>query len=72
MVNSLAGFSGQALIDTTIDWPFLVKFSGIASLGILGGVYLSNLIPSKSLKPIFGWFIAAMSVFILVKESILI
>lgn len=72
MINSLAGFSGQALIDTSIDWPFLVKFSGIASLGILIGVYLSNIIPSKTLKPIFGWFIVVMSIFILVKESILI
>lgn len=72
MINSLAGFSGQALTGSEIDWPFLVKFSGVASLGILIGIYLSNVIPSKSLKPIFGWFVVGMSVFILIKETILL
>lgn len=72
MINSLAGFSGQAVSGAEIDWPFLIKFSGIAGVGILGGVYLSNIIPSKNLKPIFGWFIVAMSLFIVVKETILI
>lgn len=72
MINSLAGFSGQALTGAEIDWPFLVKFSGVASLGILAGIYLSNIIPSKSLKPIFGWFIVVMSVFIVIKEIMLL
>ena len=71
MLNSLAGFSGQALISENIDWPFLVTFTGAASLGLLGGVYLSNMIPGKTLKPIFGWFVVAMSAFIFIKELVI-
>ena len=67
-INSLAGFSGQVATGAAIDWPFLITFSGIASIGILIGVYLSNIISNDKLKRLFGWFIVVMAVFIVVKE----
>lgn len=67
-INSLAGFTGSALTDTSIDWSFLLGFTVLACLGIFAGVYLSKKIAANKLKPAFGWFVASMSVFILLKE----
>jgi uncharacterized membrane protein YfcA len=66
-IKSLFGFFGD-LSYMPIDWYFLLLFSLFTVLGIICGVYVSKYIPSKKLKPAFGWFILVMAVFIVYKE----
>lgn len=65
--NSLFGFA----ISTghlVIEWLFLIKILGLSVLGVFVGNYLSKRIDGKRLKPIFGWFILIMGIFIITKE----
>lgn len=68
--KSLIGFMGEGA-DTTIDWIFLAKVSGFAIAGIFLGTYLSKNIDGAKLKPVFGWFVLVMGIYILVKETLL-
>ncbi len=70
MANSLIGFSGDISSGIDIDWLFLMKFSGLAVVGIFLGIYLSHSIPGKKLKPIFGWFVLTMGLIILIERII--
>jgi hypothetical protein len=42
-----------------------------ATVGIFIGIYLSKKINGEKLKPIFGWFVLFMGIYIIVKETIL-
>lgn len=69
-VNSLIGFA-SSLDKVHIDWPFLLSFTGLSIVGILVGVAFAKNIESKKLKPLFGWVVLSMGIFIIVKELIL-
>ncbi|MHA6696590.1 sulfite exporter TauE/SafE family protein [Chryseobacterium sp. A301] len=69
-VNSLIGFV-SSLDKVHIDWPFLLIFTGLSIVGILVGVAFAKNIESKKLKPLFGWVVLSMGIFIIVKELIL-
>lgn len=69
-INSLVGFTGN-IGNLSIDWRFLIIISAIAALGILIGSLLSGRIPSKKLKPAFGWFTLIVGIFVFIKEAIL-
>lgn len=69
--KSLIGFTGDLKGDETIDWNFLLLFSAIAIVGILAGSMFSKKVSNEKLKPIFGWFILVMGVYIIVKETLL-
>ncbi len=66
-VKSLIGFIGEVQ-NHTPDWVFLLSFSALAVVGIFIGTKLSNVISGQKLKPIFGWFVLVMGVYILGKE----
>lgn len=66
-INSLIGFT-FSLDKVTIDWTFLLSFSALSVLGILLGVSLSKKIEGRKLKPIFGWFVLVMGIWILINE----
>ncbi len=66
-LNSLIGFTGD-LGTTIIDWPFLLRFTSIAVIGIFTGIYLSQYVDEKQLKKGFGWFVLAMAIFIFARE----
>lgn len=67
--KSLIGFVGDVMNpELTIDWTLLAIFSLIATVGIFVGSYLSNFIPGAKLKKAFGWFVAVMGLYILLKE----
>jgi uncharacterized membrane protein YfcA len=68
--KSLIGFIGD-LDNQTIDWKFLLIFTGLSIMGIFVGTYLTKFIPGEKLKKSFGWFVLIMAVYILVKEIIL-
>jgi len=66
-VNSLSGFF-FSLSGTGIQWPLLLRISAIAVSGILIGGYIATKIEGRKLKPVFGWFVLIMGVYILIKE----
>ena len=66
-LNSLIGFTGD-IGHFTIDWKFLIIITLIAIAGILAGGLLAQKIEGEKLKKVFGWFVLAMGVYIIVKE----
>jgi uncharacterized protein len=68
--KSLLGFLGD-VANYEIDWVMLSIFSSLSIGGIILGGYLSNFISGDKLKPVFGWFVLAMGIFILLKETVL-
>lgn len=66
-VKSLIGFIGDVQ-TLTIDWLFLLSFTGFSILGIFLGIYLNRFIKGKSLKKGFGWFVLVMGIYIIIKE----
>ena len=68
--KSLIGFFGEGG-ETVIDWNLLMMVSAFATVGIFIGIYLSKKIDGAKLKPIFGWFVLIMGVYIIIKETLL-
>jgi uncharacterized protein len=67
-INSSIGFAGDLYIGTPINYPFLFTISGIAFIGMLIGTQLSKKLDGDKLKPIFGWFVLVMGIYIIIKE----
>ena len=65
-MNSLLGFLSSQKTD--INWQFLLIFTSIAVIGMLIGIQLAKKIDGKKLKPIFGWFVLMMGIYIIIKE----
>ncbi|MEL1246158.1 sulfite exporter TauE/SafE family protein [Flavobacterium sp. DGU11] len=68
-INSLIGFGGDALSGVSIDHMLLGAITAIAILGMLIGTALSRKIDGAALKPIFGWFVLVMGIYIIIKET---
>ncbi|KEO72091.1 sulfite exporter TauE/SafE family protein [Anditalea andensis] len=68
-VKSLIGFLGD-IFNQSIDWPFLMLFSGLSLIGIFIGSWLSAKMDGEHLKKGFGWFVLVMAVYILGKELV--
>lgn len=66
-IKSLIGFIGD-VENLTIDWVFLMKFTGLSIIGIFIGVWMNKFIHGKNLKKGFGWFVLIMGIYILAKE----
>jgi uncharacterized membrane protein YfcA len=64
--SSLLGVMGDVTGKTSIDYTFLGIFSALAIAGILIGSHLSSLIQDTRLKPIFGWFVLIMGIYIFI------
>jgi len=68
-LNSLIGFAGD-IGHFEIDWPFLLRITGIAIAGIVFGGMIGKYINSDQLKKGFGWFILLMGIYIITHEII--
>lgn len=68
--NTLIGFLGVHHKEL-IDWIFLLKISTLAVAGIYIGFAISKKIDGPKLKPVFGWFVLIMGIYILLKETLL-
>ncbi len=66
-INSLIGFTGD-LLNTAMNWPFLLSVTVIAIVGVHFGNVYSRKIPGVKLRKAFGWFTLAMGSWILFKE----
>lgn len=67
--NSLFGFF-VSLSHLTIDWIFLLKILVLSIIGVFIGSFISKKIHGSKLKPAFGWFILAMGIYIIIKETL--
>lgn len=66
--NSLLGFTGDVMNGVEMDYIFLLSIAFIAGIGIFIGTFLSKKMDGAQLKPIFGWFVLVMGIYIIVKE----
>ncbi|NJL37755.1 MAG: sulfite exporter TauE/SafE family protein [Leptolyngbyaceae cyanobacterium RM2_2_4] len=66
-LNAVAGLAGY-LGKVTIDWPVTISFTLAASLGVLIGSRLSQLVSVKHLQKGFGYFLLAVAVLVLMQN----
>jgi uncharacterized protein len=66
-INSLVGFMGDVL-NTPMDWPFLLSITLLAIGGVLIGNKLSGMVSQIKLRKAFGWFVLLMGCWILIRE----
>jgi uncharacterized membrane protein YfcA len=69
--NSLIGFSGDVINHVHIDFKLLLLLASLAIIGIIIGTQISKKMDGNKLKPIFGWFILGMGIYILMNEFFL-
>lgn len=69
-IKSLIGFLGDLSSEINVNWSFLFGFSFFTITGIIIGTYSSSYVPEKKMKPVFGWFVMLMGLFIIGKEII--
>ncbi len=70
-LKSMLGFLLGDALTMTIDWSFLMVFTGLSFVGIFIGSYLGNFVDGDKLKKGFGYFIFAMAIFIFYMEFII-
>ena len=69
-INSLSGFAVSAT-DMAINWNLILFITALAVAGIFLGSYLATKMNGKKLKPMFGYFVLIMGIYIILKETIL-
>lgn len=67
-LKSLIGFTGDLGSGLELDITFMLMFSAFSIVGIILGTIISKHISNEKLKPVFGWFVLVMGVYILSKE----
>lgn len=67
-LKSLIGFTGDLGSGLELDVTFMLMFSAFSIVGIIVGTIISKHISNEKLKPVFGWFVLVMGVYILSKE----
>jgi len=69
-MNSIFGFF-STLKMVKHDWNFLLIFSALSVVGIYIGIAISKKMDGRKLKPLFGWMVLGMGIFIIIKEVFL-
>ena len=67
-INSSIGFSSDIIDGVAVDFVFLTKIATLSIAGMVVGTTLSRKIDGKVLKPVFGWFVLCMGLYIIGKE----
>ncbi len=69
-MNSILGFiSTMKMVKH--DWNFLLIFTLLSVIGIFIGIGISKKMDGRKLKPLFGWIVLGMGLFIIIKEIFL-
>jgi uncharacterized membrane protein YfcA len=69
-VNSAVGVAADMWAGTPYDWPLVLGFTGLTTLGILSGMALSHRIDGSTLRKGFGWVVLAIGLAVLIKEAV--
>jgi uncharacterized membrane protein YfcA len=67
--KSLIGFLGEHQLSAT-NWSLVLSVTTVACFGIFFGLFLSKKIDGAKLKPVFGWFVLVMGIYIIMKETL--
>lgn len=67
-MKSAAGVLGY-LSSTTIDWPLALAVTAVAVVGSVAGGRLAGRVRQETLRKAFAWFVAGMSVVVLVQQA---
>jgi hypothetical protein len=70
-LNSFTGFFSSLHMHDDIHWTFLFLFVTLAIGGVFAGMYIARGIDSRKMKRFFGALVAAIGIFILLKELFL-
>lgn len=68
--KSLIGFTGDLQAGYDINWTFLLVFTLFSMSGIFLGGRLGRFIDGARLKKGFGWFVLAMGIYMIFKETV--
>jgi len=66
--NSVVGVLADAWTGLEYDWPLVLVFTALATIGIIIGSKLSKRIHGATLQSAFGWFVVVIGIAVLVKE----
>ena len=66
-VNSFVGFLGDVQ-HTTLNWQFLLPFTGLSVIGIFIGLSVSRFVKPEKLKKGFGWFVLTVAGYMIIRE----
>ncbi|QJW92143.1 sulfite exporter TauE/SafE family protein [Spirosoma taeanense] len=65
--NSFVGFLGDVQ-HTTLNWRFILPFTGLSIVGIFLGIYLARFVAPDRLKQGFGWFVLVVASYMIIRE----
>lgn len=67
-LSSLFGFAGDWRQTSSLDWRFLLSFTGLSICGVMVGMRLSRHVSSAGLKRAFGLMVLGVAILILINE----
>jgi uncharacterized protein len=69
--NSLFGFANDVIHGEEFSFWLLGSIALCAVAGMYAGTALAKKIPGEKLKPAFGWFVLAMGIYVLIRETLM-
>jgi uncharacterized membrane protein YfcA len=67
-INSLIGFGSDLIGGIELNYKLLCIIAAMSLLGLVIGTQVSKKIDGVKLKPVFGWFVLLMGIYIIVTE----
>ena len=62
-LNAVGGLVGQ-MQQVSLNWRLTLSFLGLALVGMFGGLFVAEKVPSESLSKAFGWFVVVLALVI--------
>lgn len=67
-INSAIGVVADLWGGVVYDWPLVLTFTGLTTLGIISGMLASRRIDATTLRQGFGWAVLAIGIAVLLRE----
>lgn len=67
-LNAAVGVTADLAAGMDYDWPYVLTFTVLTSVGIVGGTALSRRIDADVLRRLFGWFVITLGAAVLLLE----